>query len=103
MASWLIFLLIQVGLIFTGVIVWLFYRLITKNKKLELALSDRDEIIRKQTEYLLAFKVAIDLSEKRIKEIDKAQIFQGDDDVGFFFKLLKDIQEQLSEYVKYIE
>ena len=101
MATWLIFTLVQLGIIFFLVLGFLFYRLISKNKKLELVIKDRDEIIRKQTEYLLSFKAAIDLSEQKIKEIDTAQIFQSDDEIGWYFQLIKQIQAQLFNYIKF--
>lgn len=103
MATWLIFTLVQLGILLIGFVGFLFYKLISKNKKLELALSQRDEIIRKQTEYLLSFKAAIDLSEQKIKEIDTAQTFQSDDEIGWYFSLIKQIQAQLFDYVKFIE
>jgi len=99
---WIV-LLVQFGLIFLGLIGFLFYRLITKAKNLEKALNERDEIIKKQTEYLLSIYEAVNLAEKKIIEIDEKQIFQGDDEIGWYFKLIKDIQSHLFEYTKYIK
>ena len=99
---WL-FLGIQFGLIIGGVIFWLIRSLIIKNKNYEKALKERDEIIRKQTEYLLSIYESVNLAEKKIKEIDTSGLFQSDDEVGWYFNLLKAIQSQLFEYVKYIQ
>lgn len=99
---WL-FLGIQFGLIIGGIIFWLIRSLIIKNKNYEKALLERDEIIRKQTEYLLSIYEAVNLAEKKIIEIDTAQIFQSDDEIGWYFSLLKQIQKQLFEYTKYIK
>lgn len=103
MATWLIFLLVQLGLIGLAVMFWLIRSLFIKNKNYEKALLERDEIIRKQTEYLLSIYEAVNLAEKKIIEIDTAQIFQSDDEIGWYFSLLKQIQKQLFEYTKYIK
>ena len=96
MESILWFLLAQaIFLILLG-IGWLIRSLYVKNKKYE-------EIIRKQTEYLLSIYEAVNLAETKIIEIDKAQIFQSDDEIGWYFKLIKAIQSQLFEYTKYIK
>jgi hypothetical protein len=90
------FLLIQFGLIFIGTIFWLIRSLYIKNKKLE-------EIVQRQNTYLEQMYETIKYTENRIKEIDKNQIFQGDDEIGFFFTAIKGIQESLSEYIKFIK
>jgi len=37
-------------------------------------------------------------SNKKIKEIDSKQIFQSDDEIGWFFKGIKEIQDLINEY-----
>jgi hypothetical protein len=37
-------------------------------------------------------------SNKKIKEIDSKQIFQSDDEIGWFFTGIKEIQELINEY-----
>ena len=56
-------------------------------KKIE-ALED---FISKQSE-------AINACDKRLKEIDDKGIFYADDQIGFFFKEVKKIQEALNEF-----
>ena len=58
--------------------------LIVKNEKLE-------DFISKQSE-------AIQACDKRLKEIDDKGIFYADDQIGFFFKEVKKIQEALNEF-----
>jgi len=36
--------------------------------------------------------------DKKIKEIDSKQIFQSDDEIGWFFNGIKEIQELINEY-----
>ena len=58
--------------------------LLTKNETLE-------DFISKQSE-------AINECDKRLKEIDDKGIFYADDQIGFFFKEVKKIQEALNEF-----
>ena len=37
-------------------------------------------------------------SDKKVKEIDSKQIFQSDDEIGWFFTGIKEIQELINEY-----
>lgn len=92
---WL-FLGIQFGLLILGIGFWLVRSLIIKNKKL-------NDIVEKQNKYLNEMYETITYTGTRIKQIDKAGIFQGDDEVGFFFTAMKDLQEQLTEYIKFIK
>lgn len=95
MVSLWVVLVIQFGLIFCGFIFWLIRSLYIKNKK-------QEAILLKQSEYLLSIYEAVNLAEQKIIEIDKAQIFQGDDEIGWYFQLIKDIQSQLFNYTKFI-
>ena len=58
--------------------------LLRKNEKLE-------DFITKQSD-------AINKCNKRLNEIDDKGIFYADDQVGWFFKELKKIQEALNEF-----
>lgn len=80
-------------MIVIGYVIW---NLLKKVEKLE-------EIINTQEEYITNFYDLVKQSELRIKEIDSKQLFQSDDEVGFFFNNLKTIQETLSDYIKFIK
>ena len=58
--------------------------LLKKNEKLE-------DFITKQSD-------AINECNKRIKEIDTRGTFSADDEIGWFFKGIKEIQELINEY-----
>lgn len=90
------FLLIQLGLILLGLVGFYIRTLYIKNNKLE-------KIVSEQNKYLEHIYETINMTESRIKEIDAAQIFQSDDEIGFFFTAIKDIQAQLYGYIKYIK
>jgi len=91
-----VFILIQLGFILLIGIGLVIRSLYIKNKKLE-------NIVQTQNKYLGEMYDVIKFTELKIKEIDSKQIFQGDDEIGFFFTAIKGIQEQLSEYIKFIK
>ena len=62
-----------------------------KNEKLEDAINKRDEYIDQLS------KIMSD-SNRKIKEIDSKQIFESDDEIGWFFKGIKEIQALINEY-----
>jgi hypothetical protein len=90
------FLLFQFGFIALIVIFLLVRALYLKNKKLQ-------EILNTQDKYLKEMYDVLKYTEGKIKTIDANGIFQGDDEVGFFFKAIKEVQENLSEYIKFIK
>ena len=62
-----------------------------------------ESMIEVQEKYIMDFYNLVKQSEIKIKEIDSKQLFQSDDEVGFFFTNLKTIQEALSDYIKFIK
>ena len=77
---------IIIGILLALLIVLLFSlrNLIKKNEILE-------DFIAKQSD-------AIDYSAKRLKTIDDKGSFIADDEIGWFFQNVKDIQEALNEF-----
>jgi hypothetical protein len=65
--------------------------LINKVNKLE-------KIVAEQQQYINAVSIAIDNSNEQLKEIDQAGVFQADDEVGWFFKNLREIQTMLNSF-----
>ena len=57
-----------------------------------------EDIIVSYFEYFNLFKETIESSDKRLKEIDERGIFESDDEIGWFFKELKKIQFQISQF-----
>jgi len=89
-------ILINVIVILVGVIGYVIWNLMKKVEKLE-------SMIDVQERYITDFYDLVKQSEMKIKEIDSKQLFQSDDEVGFFFNNLKTIQEALSDYIKFIK
>lgn len=87
---------INIGVIILGVIGYIIWNLLKKVEKLENQITVQEK-------YILEFYDLIKQSEFKIKEIDNKQLFQSDDEVGFFFTNLKTIQEALSDYIKFIK
>jgi hypothetical protein len=67
------------------------YRLL---KKQEIA----EDMIINYNKYLQRISQTIELSDLKLKEIDYKGTFVGDDEVGFFFKGIKDLQSILNEF-----
>ena len=40
----------------------------------------------------------LDVADKRLKEIDEKDLFKSDDEIGWFFKNLKGLQNDLSKF-----
>jgi len=87
---------INIGVIIFGVIGYIIWNLLKKTEKLETQIDVQEK-------YILEFYDLVKQSELKIKEIDEKQLFQSDDEVGFFFTNLKTIQEALSDYIKFIK
>ena len=64
--------------------VLIFRNLLIKNERLE-------DFIAKQSD-------AVNECNKRVKEIDIRGTFSADDEIGWFFKEIKKIQEALNEF-----
>lgn len=81
----IILLLIVVVLGFTTI------NLLRKNEK-------QEDILLGYLKYLDNISRVIEVSEEKMKQIDIKGSFEGDDEVGFFFKSIKQIQEILNDF-----
>jgi hypothetical protein len=86
----MIILLIILGL--TVVILgYTTFNLLKKNER-------QEDILAGYMAYLNKISGIIDFSSKKLKEIDHKGHFEADDEVGFFFQEIKQIQEILDEF-----
>jgi hypothetical protein len=67
------------------------YNLFSKTERLE-------KIVDQQNQYITNISELIELSNKKIKESEVAQAFKADDEIGFFFETLQEIQNQLNSF-----
>jgi len=84
-------ILINVGILVFGTISYIIWNLLRKNER-------QEDIINTQNEYIQTISTIMSESNKKIKEIDSKQIFQSDDEIGWFFKGIKEIQDLINEY-----
>jgi hypothetical protein len=47
---------------------------------------------------MINLSTTLNFSDKKIKEIDVNGTFESDDEIGFFFKQIKFLQEQLNNF-----
>ena len=67
------------------------FLLIRRNNVLEKAVVQ-------QQQYLDAISIVIQNSQQKLEELDAMGAFRSDDEVGTFFKNLKEIQDVLNEF-----
>ena len=67
------------------------FNLMRKNEK-------QEDILAEYLNYLDGLSKTIDASDKKLKEIDRAGTFKSDDEVGYFFKSIQDIQDILNDF-----
>ena len=91
MTTTTIIILINVGILVFGTISYIIWNLLRKNER-------QEDIINTQNEYIQTISTIMSESNKKIKEIDSKQIFQSDDEIGWFFNGIKEIQELINEY-----
>jgi len=65
--------------------------LLRKNEK-------QEDILLGYLKYLDNISRIIEVSDEKIKKIDIKGSFEGDDEIGFFFKNIKQIQEILNDF-----
>ena len=58
----------------------------------------QEDILAEYLNYLDNLSRTIEISEKKLKEIDNNGTFSSDDEVGFFFKSIQGIQEILNDF-----
>jgi hypothetical protein len=67
------------------------FNLLRKNEK-------QEDILMGYMSYLNKVSDIIEISDKKIKEIDARESFKSDDEVGFFFESIKQIQSILNQF-----
>jgi hypothetical protein len=73
------------------IIAILAYILIKKVRNLEA-------VVLEQQQYIDTISIVIDQADERMKELDASGMFQSDDEVGFFFENIKEIQSVLNDF-----
>jgi len=67
------------------------FNLLRKNER-------QEDILAGYMRYLDQFSKIIEFSDEKLKKIDERGIFKNDDDVGFIFQQIKELQKTLSNF-----
>ncbi len=67
------------------------FNLLKKNER-------QEDILAGYMKYLNKISDVIEFSDKKLKEVDRKGSFESDDEVGFFFQEIKQIQETLNAF-----
>lgn len=59
-----------------------------------------EEIAARQKVIIDSIAAIVDQSNKMLNEVELTEAFKSDDQIGFFFNSLKNIQDSLSHYLK---
>lgn len=58
-----------------------------------------ETLAEKHSDYLVRLNDMVSVSTKRLKEIDDKGAFSSDDEIGWFFIYVKQVQDLLKQYV----
>ena len=85
--------------IISGVLVGLliFFCYIIRN--LMIKVERYEDVVRDQTGYLQNISNLIGDSKKHLQNLDEKGVFQSDDEVGYFFKQMQKVQDELNRYM----
>ena len=65
--------------------------LLRKNEK-------QEDILTGYIKYLDQLSRIIEISDEKLKKIDEREIFKSDDEIGFMYQQIKDLQRILSQF-----
>jgi hypothetical protein len=68
-------------------------------RNLLVKLEKYEDVTEDQTQYLQNISNAVGESKKHLEGLDEKGTFQSDDEVGYFFKQLKKVQDELDRYM----
>ncbi len=86
--SIIIISILGVAVVILGFTTW---NLLSKTEKQEDIIIGYDNFINEYSKQL-------NIADKRLKEIDEKDLFKSDDEIGWFFKNLKGLQNDLSNF-----
>ena len=87
-----LYIIIGVLVAFLLLISYINYNLLRQVEKYE-------DITQDQTGYLQRISDTIRDSQKYLTDLDEKGVFQGDDEVGYFFNNMKEVQKELNTYM----
>ena len=68
-------------------------------RNLLIKVEKYEDVTVDQTEYLQNISNIISDSQKHLRNLDEKGVFQADDEVGYFFEQMKNVQKELNRYM----
>ena len=78
--------------VLSGILSYIIRNLLVKVEKYE-------DVVQDQVQYLQNISNAIGEGRKHLQNLDEKGVFQGDDEVGYFFEQMKEVQNELNTYM----
>lgn len=91
-------IIITILSVFIVVFSYTTYNLLRKIEIYEDVIESYSDIVESYTKHISDLSSTIENMDKKLKEIDYKGSFESDDEVGFFFKELKSLQNQLNNF-----
>lgn len=85
------YIIFSILVAFSGILSYIIYNLLRKVEKYE-------DITLNQRDYLIRIDKVIRDSQMHLQKLDEKGVFQSDDEVGYFFNNMKDIQKELDTF-----
>ena len=68
-------------------------------RNLLIKVEKYEDVTQDQTAYLQNISNIVNDSQKHLQNLDEKGIFQADDEVGYFFEQMKNVQKELNRYM----
>ena len=68
-------------------------------RNLLIKVEKYEDITVDQTSYLQKISDIINDSQKHLRNLDEKGVFEADDEVGYFFEQMKNVQKELNRYM----
>ena len=81
-------IILSISVVVLGFTTW---NLLRKTEK-------QEDIILQYDDYITEFNKQIELADDRLKKIDEKGTFKSDDEIGWFFKQIKVIQDGITRF-----
>lgn len=88
-------LIILIGVVLLGLVVYVIYNLLSRIEKCE-------DIIEEQDNILTGLREVVRYSSEKLKEHDTRGHYSSDDDLGNYFKTLLEVDKVITEYISLI-
>ena len=68
-------------------------------RNLLIKVEKYEDVTQDQTAYLQNISNIVNDSQKHLQNLDEKGVFQADDEVGYFFEQMKNVQKELDRYM----